>query len=152
MKVLRTLVKFTEIETRDIIDTRNVVGIPNNYPFRDAYKVLASVIRYDYENWPSFMPVEKISIEKEKMLLKLAPKDSEGSTLEVPSESFPKVSGDSFSKEEVSNTMSPISHFHSTFNSPMTNFNDSKSQELDSKHETSDGYVDNFQHTQRSIG
>ena len=83
-----------DIETRDIIDTRNIVGIPNNYPFRDAYKVPASVIRYDYENWPIFMPVEKISMEKEKMLLKLAPKDGEDSTLEVPSEGFPKVSGE----------------------------------------------------------
>ena len=73
-----------DIETRDIIDTRSVVGIPNNYPFRDAYKVPASVIRYDYENWPSLMPVEKISMEKERMLLKFAPKDVENTTLEAP--------------------------------------------------------------------
>ena len=133
-----------DLETRDIIDTRNVVGIPNNYPFRDAYNVPASVIRYDYENWPSFMPIEKISMEKEKMILKLAPKDGEVSTLEVPSESFPKISGESFAKEEVSSTMSPISHYHSTFNSPMTNFDDDKSPELDNKHETSDGMSTTF--------
>ena len=125
-----------DIETRDIIDTRSVVGVPNNFPFRDAYQVPASMIRYDYENWPSLMPVEKISMEKEKMLLKFAPKDGEDTTLEVPTKTqfmVDDVKQDLVTTTKVSNandvkvernvseinTMSPISHYHSTFNSPI---------------------------------
>ena len=42
------------------------------------------------------------------------------------------------------NTMSPISHYHSTFNSPMTNFGGDRSPDLDYKHETSDGMSTTF--------
>ena len=137
-----------DIETRDIIDTRNVVSIPNNFPFRDAYSVPASVIRYNYDNWPSFMPIEKVSMDKEKMLLKLAPKDGENSLENKQDQIFPQVTPVKVSdvKEEKvernvseSNMMSPISNHHSTFISPMTNYSGRGSPELDNKHETSGG-------------
>jgi hypothetical protein len=64
-----------DLETREVIDTRNVVSIPNNFPFRDAYKIPASIIRLDYETWPELVPQEKISMKVENMLLKITPKD-----------------------------------------------------------------------------
>ena len=143
-----------DLETREVIDSRNVVSIPNNFPFRDAYKIPASVIRLDYDNWPGLMPQEKISMEVENMLLKLAPKEG-GNTLEnlikVPisgqedkhDANLPdKVSSVSkvpaSDNVDISNILSPISNSNSTMVTPMTSFSQ-RSQGVDTKHNDTDG-------------
>ena len=142
-----------DLETREVIDTRNVVSIPNNFPFRDAYKIPASIIRLDYETWPELMPQEKISMKVENMLLKIAPKDG-FATMEDPkkvqipikdkNEDPADPNRDSnivkvtpVEDPDTSEVLSPISS-NSTF-TPMTNFDGPRSPDLDNKHDYSDG-------------
>ena len=142
-----------DLEKHDVIDCRSVISIPNNFPFRDVWKIPASIIRYDYVNWPEPIPLEKISIDMEKMLLKSAPKEVENTllndltktqvmvkdgeqptTLPVKIPNAGEVEVDKILNDN--NVMSPISYNQSTFTSPMTNFGDDKFSELDYKHGT----------------
>jgi hypothetical protein len=70
-----------DLETRNIVESRSIKSIGNNFPFRDANRIHSSKLNMDYENWPESMPQEKISMNLENMMLKNAPILSESKDL-----------------------------------------------------------------------